>query len=151
MKFDFASYIIKNAKRMELPLVCTCEQGKIHVQFDTDGIALKTVLGQNTLSEVIRAQGPEVFLRISSAVRIIVEWSSGTEGQISARFEPAECYAIFNGKWPDSDSFSRVERAVRGEKLSPTPEPEIPGGGDKSRTAQGQTKKEGSHSHDRHG
>jgi hypothetical protein len=66
MKFDFASYLIKNAKRVELPLVCTCKQGRIQVRFDTEGIALKTALGQNTLSEVIRAQGPEVFLRISS-------------------------------------------------------------------------------------
>jgi hypothetical protein len=30
------------------------------------------------------------------------------------------------------------------------PDPEIPGGGGKSMTAQGQTKKEGSHSHDSH-
>jgi hypothetical protein len=95
---------------------------------------------------MIRERGPEVLPLITTTVQVVVD----TDRQVSARFRAGECPALFEGKWPSGETFSRILRKVTERKQYPLPEPEIPGGGGKSMTAQGQTKKDGSHSQDRH-
>jgi len=94
----------------------------------------------------LRERGPEILPLITTTVQVVVK----TDRQISARFRAEECPALFEGRWPSSETFNRILRKVTERKQYPLPEPEIPGQGGKSITAQGQTKKEGSHSHDRH-
>jgi hypothetical protein len=96
------------------------------------------------------SEGPASLLKMTSTVQIVIEPFGKKGGQISARFSVVECVALLGGQWPNSETFDRIACAVRERKHYPMPVPEIPGGGGKSMTAQGQTKKAGSHSHDRH-
>lgn len=65
--------------------------------------------------------------------------------QQSATFTGKEAKEICGGVWPTPDSLDNVKQSVIAQKAYPMPKPEIPGGGGKSKTAQGQTRKEGSH------
>lgn len=57
---------------------------------------------------------------------------------------------LLGGVYPSSETFDLILRRIHELKHYPMPEPEIAGGGGKSKTAQGQTKKPGSHSYDKH-
>jgi hypothetical protein len=95
-------------------------------------------------------RGPDSLLELTDEIQIVIEPPDQQPGLISARFSVRECVEFLEGKWPNSESFDRIAALVRERKAYPPPEPGVPGGGGKSMTAQGQTKKDGSHSQDRH-
>lgn len=129
-----------------------CGDGTVKIRFDTDWCRTLSALGLDdsiSLFEIdtkIVERGPEVLPLITTIVQGVVK----SDRQVSARFRAGECPALFEGRWPSHETFNRILRKVTERKQYPLPEPEIPGEGGKSMTAQGQTKKEGSHSHDRH-
>jgi hypothetical protein len=149
MTFDAYRFLLEHGT-FTLTLTSQCEQGETRLRFTIEGRHVQeAALAQGiSLESLIIAQGPGLLPEITSSVHIIMKLSDAKEGQISPRLSAAECSAILKGKWPSRDTFSSIARAVRERKLYPMPKPEIPGGGGKSMTAQGQTKKEGSHSHD---
>jgi hypothetical protein len=130
--------------------VFTCCQGTISVCYSAEIRDLKKVLGTDNPSKWYQEAGPDILPHLTRQVQLSVKPACKSERQISARFSAAECVAVFQGEWPNDTTFSRIAAAVREKKNYPMPEPEIPGGGGKSRTAQGQTKKPGSHSHNKH-
>ena len=123
-----------------------CVAGTVQLRFAADGSRLHAILGSGNWDARIRERGPEVLPLITTTVQIVVQ----TDRQVSARYRASECLALFESMWPCNGTFSRILRGVTERKHYPLPEPGIPGEGGKSMTAQGQTKKDGSHSHDRH-
>jgi hypothetical protein len=93
---------------------------------------------------------PDCLPELTDEIQIVIEPLDQRTGQVSARFSARECVELLGEKWPSSESFEQLAASVRERKAYPPPKPEIPGGGGKSLTAQGQTKKDGSHSQDRH-
>ena len=93
---------------------------------------------------------PSVLVDVADEFQIVIENSAPKKSRISARFTAEECVQLFAGEWPSEKSFDRIATAVRERKRYPMPKPGIPGEGGKSSSAQGQTKKDGSHSQDRH-
>lgn len=126
---------------LSVPLRWKCKQGSIKLVFEPKS-------GIDPF-KVLRNREPAALLEVTSEIQIVVE-SHHQRDRISARFSPAECVELLGETWPNSETFNRIARAVRERKAYPMPTPEIPGGGGKSMTAQGQTKKDGSHSQDRH-
>jgi hypothetical protein len=106
-------------------------------------------------NQSLASRGPEALLELTSEVQIVIKLPNRKAGQISARFTAAECYKLLEGRVSktfelSSQVFEFLANAVHERKHYPMPAAEIPGEGGKSMTAQGQTKKPGSHSNDRH-
>ncbi|SRR6266852_1208374 len=99
-------------------------------------------IGRGWISRVYPTTGTEFldFCKQSKTVKITL---LGKPRQ-SARFSGEEVMLICGRNWPTADSVENVRRSVRERKAYPLAELEIPGGG-KSRGAQGQTRKPGSH------
>lgn len=68
---------------------------------------------------------------------------------LTIKLTPREASELFDGKRPECENFDLIYRRICERKNHPLPEPEVPGGG-RSYSVQGQTKKPGSHSHDKH-
>jgi hypothetical protein len=111
---------------------------------------IRRVFGPECSSDVLWNRSPDFLAEVTDVVQVIVKPAEKGEGQVSARFPAKDLVALLGGKWPCSDNFQSIVRAICEKNHYPMPEPEIPGGGGKSMTAQGQTKKPGSHSQDRH-
>ena len=124
-----------------------CKDGRVQLRFFVDGERVKGVLGAGDWMKSLEQRGPDVLPHITQEVQLVIK----TSRQISARFTGAECAEVLCGKWPCNDTFDTILRRVTERSRYPLPKPEIPGGGGKSMTAQGQTKKPGSHSSARHG
>lgn len=109
-------------------------------------------IGRSNASEhVMSDKPPEILPTIAQEVKLEVRWKEGKrERIISEWFSAVECVEIFRGKWPNEDNLDRILGAIQERKLNGRVMLEIPGGGGKSFEAQGQTKKDGSHSHDKH-
>ena len=105
--------------------------------------------GTNPFND-IAGKEPEILLRLTTEIQIVIEPPARKRGRISARFLPQECVELLSKQWPCDANFDQIATAVRERKHYPMPKVEIPGGGGKSATAQGQTKKPGSHSQDKH-
>lgn len=149
MAFDWERFW-ESSKDAQINLTCPCAQGKVYVHISYEHSAVKAAFGVKASETLVAVDaGPDALPKWASGVQIIVKPSDKKESQISAKLSPAECAALLGGSWPCTETFDRIARALRERRDYPLPKPEIPGGGGKS-AAPGQTKKEGSHSHDRH-
>lgn len=90
---------------------------------------------------------PDDLPRATASVQILVTPRGTGEGQFSARFSGRECAELLGGRWPCPETFGRIARQVRDRNRYGTPVADPPS---PRSAAQGQTKKDGSHSHDRH-
>src|SRR5262249_20130960 len=145
----------ENGRIRAYPISFTCRQGRIALHFQCEQVAMDAAMDAEASSggpfAALRSRGPEFLLqKINVSVRIVVTPASKTERPISATFLAKECAELLKNEWPSSENFTYIERAIREKNHYPMPQPEIPGGGGKSDSAQGQTKKPGSHSHDKH-
>lgn len=124
---------------------CRCQQGVIKLRIDLD------IPGADKVFEKFPIIPDYAALsRITREVKIEVKPLDPSRRKLSITLPAAEAVELIGGQAPCTETFESIYRQVCGLKQYPLPEPEIPGGGGKSLTAQGQTKKPGSHSHDRH-
>lgn len=83
----------------------------------------------------------------TTKVRIEIVPIDINASKVTATVPAAEAIKIFGGAPPTDETYDEIMRKIR-ERRSPPPTGEVPGL--VSLTAQGQTKKPGSHSHDKH-
>ena len=117
----------------------------VWVYYSPDHKRVGELLPNPTLRERLGAIPASILHQVTLQVRVVIK----TNRQISARFTTAEILELFRGEWPNRNNFDRIFRAVNERARYPMPESEMQGG-IKSLDAQGQTKKPGSHSHDKH-
>src|SRR5262249_58800449 len=91
--------------------------------------------------------GYAILPLVTTRVRVTVRLADGGTESLSVSAD--EWATTLDGKFPDSENLERIRRFIQERNHYPLPEPQVPGPG-KSYQAQGQTKKPGSHSHDRH-
>jgi hypothetical protein len=130
----------------EQQLTLKCKRGKVILAFSTTPKHVKAKLGSYDWNILLKERSPEILTSIADMIKVIVV----TEKQQSAYFKSTECSDLFDGKWPCDDNFDRILRMVTERKRYPISPPEPPGIERKTLDAQGQTKKGGSHSQDRH-
>jgi hypothetical protein len=130
--------------------VFPCPQGKVTLRFSADYASVRSIVGPQETFKRLWEFGPQILLNITKKVLLLLKPTNMAERQMSARFSPEECIAFLDGEWPGETNLSRIARAIREKNHYPMPEPEIPGGGGKAMTAQGQTKKPDAHSHKKH-
>jgi hypothetical protein len=87
---------------------------------------------------------------VTDKVRIEVYPATANREKFSITVKAAEAVKILGPSFPSEESLYQVMCEVYERKNYPIPEPGIPGGGGKSMTAQGQTKKPDAHSHKKH-
>lgn len=80
-------------------------------------------------------------------IRVTVT-AAENDSQVSAEFSGEEVVAMLGDRWPDEQNFDHLHRSVVDRRCYPLNETLPPS--ERSFTAQGQTKKPGSHSGDRH-
>jgi hypothetical protein len=128
-----------------------CSRGEIGLHFSMELHDVKDCFGPSGFNHVnLSEEKPSLLLRLTKQVRLVVKPARKGESQASAWFTSQEVVDLFEGEWPNEKSFTRVAIAIRERRRYPVPKAEIPGSGGKSMTAQGQTKKPGSHSHNKH-
>jgi hypothetical protein len=87
---------------------------------------------------------------ITTKVQIEVFRAQCVEEKLCLAIPSNEAAALFGESFPSPESLHKVVCFVFEKKNYPIPEPGIPGGGGKSASAQGQTKKPDAHSHKKH-
>jgi hypothetical protein len=87
---------------------------------------------------------------VTTKVRIEVFPAHVNREKFAITIPAAEAAKILAPPFPSEESLYRLMCEVYERKNFPIPEPGIPGGGGKSMTAQGQTKKPDAHSHKKH-
>ena len=92
----------------------------------------------------------ENLAKLSGTARIEVKPKSLTETPFSLTLSVAEACAFVGSETPTTETYEAFCRKVRDRKAYPPAKVPIPCEGGKSLTVQGQTKKPGSHSTDRH-
>lgn len=122
---------------------CRCDQGLITILYvlKTDGTTPK-ISYDNFKSPTLT--------KFFGTIKIEVKPREVTESPFSLTLSVAEMEDLVGGDMPTTETYEAFCRKVRERKAYPPAKVPIPGGGEKSLTAQGQTKKPGSHSTDRH-
>jgi hypothetical protein len=87
---------------------------------------------------------------VTTTVRIEVFPAHVNREKFALTIPAAEAAKLLAPPFPSEESLYRVMCEVYERKNFPIPDPGIPGGGGKSMTAQGQTKKPDAHSHKKH-
>jgi len=128
-------------KPLTVVATCQCEQGTIKLQ-----MVLDIPRSGSGLPNIDYA----ALQQITSKVRIEILPVAMDQDKLTLTLPAAEAVELIGGAQPCTESFESIRRQVCERKRYPLPKPDIPGGGEKSLTAQGQTKKPGSHSHDKH-
>jgi hypothetical protein len=85
---------------------------------------------------------------LTQFVRVVIDARLPRKRRISATFTAAECAQLLTRLPPSSDTFEQIAAVVQERKENPPASASE--AQEKSFGAQGQTKKPGSHSHDRH-
>lgn len=125
----------------EFTFKCNCEQGKIYVRF-------KLSISRQQRNE-LKSIDWGALQSIADKVQIRIVPADPRREKLTLTLPASEAVEVFGSVRPCTDTYEQVYSRVLERKRYPMPKPEIPGGG-KSSTAQGQTKKPGSHSHDKH-
>lgn len=119
---------------------------KVIFTYVVDGPRLQAILREAGVQHMCHLPPSCTLPFVTSEVRIIIKG----EHQVSAKFTGQECCEALKDAWPSADNFDDLFVAVNSRARYPMPKPEIPVEDQKSCGAQGQTKKPGSHSQDRH-
>src|SRR5262249_34784024 len=127
-----------------------CSSGTIEMAMSMEHGDLRRVFGTVGGYEHLLSKEPSILGELTKEVQLTLKPAAKKSGQVSARFKVDEFVKLLGGEWPNQNNFSRLAAAIRDRRNYPLPEEEIPGSAGKSMTAQGQTKKPGSHSHDKH-
>jgi hypothetical protein len=145
MKSPILDDVFRHALMGEISLTCKVGVETVVFKFKLSISALERGANPTTL---LGKNDPVILYDLTEEVRLLVKGTEG-RGQQSAVFPVKEVVAILGNKWPDAENITQIRRSVADRKAYPmpgyTPPPE------KSVTAQGQTKKPGSHSESRHG
>ena len=115
-----------------------CDQGLITIRYKVEHGAISP------------EQMIENLANLTGTVRIEVKPKNLDESPFSLTLSVAEACAFIGSETPTSETYEDFCRKVRDRKAYPPAKVPIPCEGGKSLTAQGQTKKPGSHSTDRH-
>jgi hypothetical protein len=126
-----------------LVATCHCEQGTIQLQFSLD---IPRSNGKVGYPKVDYA----ALQLITSKVKIEVIPADMGRDKLAITLPAADAVELMGGREPCTETFDCIYRKLCERKRFPLPKQEILGGGEKSMTAQGQTKKPGSHSHEKH-
>jgi hypothetical protein len=87
---------------------------------------------------------------ITTKVRIEILPADINQDRLTITVPASEAVEIMGGREPSTETFHKIHCHVCERKRYPLPKAEIPGGGGKSMSAQGQTKKPDAHSHAKH-
>ena len=134
------SRIFREGEGVTLVATCPCDQGTIKLQMTSD------IPGSVGFASIDFT----ALQLVTSKVKIDILFADNDQDKLTITLPAAEAVELIGGTRPCTATFDRIRRQVCDLKRYPLPKPEIPGGGEKSLTAQGQTKKPGSHSHDKH-
>lgn len=139
--FDLLKSKLSN-KPIKLRCPCHCAQGTIILEFALD---LPQSKPGGWLSDVEFSQ---LHLRTSKVTLHVIPVDMNDES-FKVTASAVDAVVIIDGVRPTTESYPAIRERVRARLGSP---PQTPGSdrSEKSFTAQGQTKKPGSHSHDKH-
>lgn len=132
----------------ELAISYPCSLGSVQLRFILLQQELRSTLAD--FQKAMRLLGPKALVPYTKEVWLVVKLKTEKKRQISARFTSEECASLLGDFWPHDGSFGRIVAAINVKKGNPDPAYQIPWEAGKSLTAQGQTKKPGSHSESRH-
>ena len=122
---------------------CKCGQGLITIRYKLEDDDTKPELSTENFKSPTLAKW-------TGTIRIEVKPYDAAETPYSLFLSTAEACDFVGGDMPTTETYEAFCRKVRERKAYPPAKVPIPCEGGKSLTAQGQTKKPGSHSTDRH-
>ncbi len=131
----------KSLKPPTVVATCHCDQGtiKLHMSLDIPrgGVGFPSI--------------DFAWLhKMTTKIKLEILSTDINFDKLTITLPAAEAVELIGGTKPCTETFDCIRQRVCERKRYPMPTPGIPGGGEKSLNAQGQTKKPGSHSHDKH-
>jgi hypothetical protein len=133
-------------------LLFPCGVGTITLRFQRSGsgpsspwLGLENITGTVTPREREEAWA-RFFATLSSITGEICVAAKSSDGpQVSTTFSTFEFVEILNGEFPNEENFPRIEDAIRRQQAARSGSLPLSGGGGYGGSAQGQTRKPGSH------